>query len=57
MKSFLYAAGIKLSKAIAADPVGTGSAILSAVTTAAPVVLPIGVIVGAGYLIYKAATE
>ena len=57
MKSFLYAAGIKLAKTVAANPVGTISTIVSTATTVAPVVLPLGAIVGAGYLIYKAATK
>lgn len=57
MKSFLTAACVKLSRAFAADPVGTATAIVTTTVTAAPYVLVAGAIAGAGYGIYKLVSK
>lgn len=53
MKTFLIAAGVKLGKAIVADPVGT----ITAVVATAPYIIGAGALVGAGYGIYKLVTQ
>lgn len=49
MKAFMTAALVKLSRSLAADPVGTTTAIVAA----APYILGAGAIVGAGYGLYR----
>lgn len=53
MKTFLTVAGVKLSKAIVADPVGT----ITTVVVTAPYIIGAGAVVGAGYGIYKLVTK
>lgn len=57
MKPFMTAACVKLGKAIAADPIGTVSNIVTATVIAAPYILGAGAVVGAGYGIYKLITK
>lgn len=49
MKTFLTAACVKLTKAFAANPVGT----ITTVLNAAPYILGAGAVVGVGYGVYK----
>ena len=57
MKSFLTAACVKFSKAFAADPVGTITAIASTAVAAAPYVAGAAVVAGIGYGVYKLVTK
>ena len=57
MKPYLTAACVKLSKVIAADPVGTLTTMRHMTVIAAPYVIGAGLVVGAGYGIYKLITK
>ena len=57
MKPFLTAACVKLSRAFAADPVGTVTTIVTTTVAVAPYILGAGAIVGAGYGIYKLVSK
>lgn len=57
MKPYLTAACVKLSKVIAADPVGTLTTMGHMTVIAAPYVIGVGLVAGAGYGIYKLITK